>query len=148
MTASRFRTILYAAVAIVSVVGLADATYLTVQALTGETLSCGGSPDCFRVLGSSYAKVGGIPVALLGALAYFSAFTFATFAAFGYARAPKFLALMVGMMFLSTLWLLYVQAFLLHAYCRYCLLSAAITFLIAGLLIAVPPSHGQSAHTS
>jgi len=148
MTASRFRTILYAAVAIVSVVGLADATYLTVQALTGETLSCGGSPDCFRVLGSSYAKVGGIPVAMLGALSYFSAFTFATFAAFGYARAPKFLALMVGMMFLSTLWLLYVQAFLLHAYCRYCLLSAAITFLIAGLLIAVPPSHGQSAHTS
>jgi uncharacterized membrane protein len=148
MTASRFRTILYAAVAIVSVVGLADATYLTVQALTGETLSCGGSPDCFRVLGSSYAKVGGIPVAMLGALAYFSAFTFATFAAFGYARAPKFLALMVGMMFLSTLWLLYVQAFLLHAYCRYCLISAAITFLIAGLLIAVPPSHDQSAHTS
>ena len=148
MTASRFRTILYAAVAIVSVVGLADATYLTVQALTGETLSCGGSPDCFRVLGSSYAKVGGIPVAMLGALAYFSAFTFATFAAFGYARAPKFLALMVGMMFMATLWLLYVQAFLLHAYCRYCLFSAAITFLIAGLLIAVPPSHGQSAHTS
>jgi uncharacterized membrane protein len=148
MTASRFRTILYAAVAIVSVVGLADATYLTVQALTGETLSCGGSPDCFRVLGSSYAKVGGIPVAMLGALAYFSAFTFATFAAFGYARAPKFLALMVGMMFLATLWLLYVQAFLLHAYCRYCLFSAAITFLISGLLIAVPPSHRQSAHTS
>ncbi len=148
MTASRFRTILYAAVAIVSVVGLADATYLTVQALTGETLSCGGSPDCFRVLGSSYAKVGGFPVAMLGALAYFSAFTFATFAAFGYARAPKFLALMVGMMFLATLWLLYVQAFLLHAYCRYCLFSAAITFLIAGLLIAVPPSRGQSAHTS
>ena len=144
MTASRFRTILYAAVAIVSVVGLADATYLTVQALTGETLSCGGSPDCFRVLGSSYAKIGGIPVAMLGALAYFSAFTFATFAAFGYARASKFLALMVGMMFLSTLWLLYVQAFLLHAYCRYCLFSAAITFLIAGLLIAVPPSQRRS----
>jgi len=148
MTLSRFRTILYAAVAIVSVVGLADATYLTVQALTVETLSCGGSPDCFRVLGSSYAKIGGIPVAMLGALAYFSAFTFATFAAFGYARAPKFLAPTVGMMFLASLWLLYVQAFLLHAYCRYCLLSAAITFLLAGLLIAVPPSHGQSAHTS
>ena len=148
MTASRFRTILYVAVAIVSVVGLADATYLTVQALTGETLSCGGSPDCFRVLGSSYAKVGGIPVAMLGALAYFSVFTFATFAAFGYARAPKFLALMVGMMFLATLWLLYVQAFLLHAYCRYCLFSAATTFLIAGLLIAVPPSQSRSASLS
>ena len=72
MSVSRFRTILYTVVAIVAVAGLADATYLTVQALTGETLSCGGSPDCFRVLGSSYAKLGGIPVAMLGALAYFT----------------------------------------------------------------------------
>jgi uncharacterized membrane protein len=144
MTVSRFRTILYTAVAIVAVAGLADATYLTVQALTGETLSCGGSPDCFRVLGSSYAKLGGIPVAMLGALAYFTVFTFATFAAFGYARAPKFLVFIAGAMFLMTLWLLYVQAFLLHAYCRYCLFSAAITFLIAGLLIAVPPSRRRS----
>jgi uncharacterized membrane protein len=144
MSVSRFRTLLYTIVAIVAVVGLADATYLTVQALTGETLSCGGSPDCFRVLGSSYAKLGGIPVAILGALAYFTVFTFATFAAFGYSRAPKFLALIAGAMFLTTLWLLYVQAFLLHAYCRYCLFSAAITFLIAGLLIAVPPSQRRS----
>jgi uncharacterized membrane protein len=144
MTVSRFRTVLYTIVAIVAVAGLADATYLTVQALTGETLTCGGSPDCFRVLGSSYAKLGGIPVAILGALAYFTVFTFATFAAFGYPRAPKFLALIAGAMFLTTLWLLYVQAFLLHAYCRYCLFSAAITFLIAGLLIAVPPSQRRS----
>ena len=144
MIVSRFRTILYTAVAIVAVIGLADATYLTVQALTGETLSCGGSPDCFRVLGSSYAKVGGIPVPMLGALAYFTVFTFATFAAFGYPRAPKFLVLIAGAMFLMTLWLLYVQAFVLHAYCRYCLFSAAITFLIAGLLIAVPSSQRRS----
>ena len=144
MNVPRFRTILYTIVAIVAVAGLADATYLTVQALTGETITCGGSPDCFRVLGSSYAKLGGIPVAIIGALAYFTVFTLATFAAFGYPRAPKFLALIAGAMFLTTLWLLYVQAFLLHAYCRYCLFSAAITFLIAGLLIAVPPSQRRS----
>ena len=144
MTVSRFRTILYTVVAIVAVAGLADATYLSVQALTGETLSCGGSPDCFRVLGSSYAKIGGVPVALLGAFAYFCVFAFGTFAAFGYARARTFLIPTIGAMFLATLWFLYVQAFLLKAYCRYCLLSAAITFLIAGLLIAVPPSERQS----
>src|SRR6266496_895642 len=127
MTLSRFRTILYTVAAIVSLAGLADATYLAVQALTGETLGCGGSPDCFRVLGSSYARVGGIPVA-----------------AFGYVRARTFLILTVGAMFLATLWLLYVQAFLLHAYCRYCLFSAAITFLLAGLVIALPPSQDAS----
>jgi uncharacterized membrane protein len=70
MTVSRFRTILYAVAAIVSLAGLADAGYLTLQALTGETAACGGSPDCFRVLGSSYAKVVGIPVAAFGSLAY------------------------------------------------------------------------------
>ena len=144
MIASRFRTILFTAVAIVSLAGLADATYLTVQALTGETLSCGGSPDCFRVLGSSYARVGGIPVAMLGALAYFSVFSFATFAAFGHGWVRKFLALIIGAMFMATLWLLYVQAFLLLAYCRYCLFSAAITFLIAGLVIAAPPGRDRS----
>ena len=144
MTVPRFRTILYTAVAVVAVAGLADATYLTVQALTGETLSCGGSPDCFRVLGSSYAKLSGIPVAMLGALAYFTVFSLGTFAAFGCSWAPRFLALITGAMFLMTLWLLYVQAFLLHAYCRYCLFSAAITFLLAGLLIAVPPSRRRS----
>jgi uncharacterized membrane protein len=139
MTVSRFRTILYTVAAIVSLAGLADATYLSVQAFTGETLSCGGSPDCFRVLGSAYAKVGGVPVALLGALAYFTVFAFATFAAFGYARARMFLIPIIGAMFLATLWFLYVQAFVLHAYCRYCLFSAAITFLLSGIMIALPP---------
>ena len=138
MTVARFRTLLLTFAAIVSLAGLADAMYLTVQALTGETLSCGGSPDCFRVLGSPYAKVGGVPLALLGAVAYFSVFTFATFAAFGYARARTLLVPLIGAMFLVTMWLLYLQAFVLHAYCRYCLFSAAITFLLAGLVIAIP----------
>src|SRR6201997_5861062 len=102
MTISRFRKILFVVAAIVALAGLTDATYLSVQAFTGETLSCGGSPDCFRVLGSSYSKVGGIPVALLGAMAYFSVFAFATFAAFGYARAHILLLLIIGAMFLAT----------------------------------------------
>ena len=144
MTVSRFRTIIYIAAAVVSLAGLADAIYLTVQALTGETLGCGGSSDCFKVLGSSYARVAGIPVASFGVLAYFSVFTFATFAVFGYARARIFLILTIGAMFLGTLWLLYVQAFLLHAYCRYCLFSAATTFLLAGLVIALPPGRDKS----
>ena len=140
MSVSRFRTILYIVVAIVALAGLADAVYLTVQALTGETLMCGGSPDCFRVLGSQYSRVAGMPVAAFGTLAYFCVFGFATFAACGYARAKIFLMITVGAMFFATLWFLYVQAFLLHAYCRYCLFSAAITFLLSGLVIALPPS--------
>jgi uncharacterized membrane protein len=143
MTVARFRAILYTLAALVALAGLTDAIYLTVQAFTGETLACGGSPDCFRVLGSQYSRLGGIPVAAFGTLAYFCVFSFATFAAFGYARAKTFLMLTVGAMFLATMWFLYVQAFLLHAYCRYCLFSAAITFLLSGLVIALPPSRAE-----
>src|SRR5438067_9009185 len=138
LTGSRISISLYTIAAFIALLGLADATYLTVQALTRETLVCGGSPDCFRVLGSSYARVGGIPIALFGALAYFTVFSFATFAAFGYNWARNLFSLTVGVMFAVTLWLLAVQAFILHAFCRFCLLSAAVTFLLAGLVVARP----------
>ena len=137
---SRFQIVLYTIAALISAAGLAEATYLTVINLTGETAVCGGSASCFEVLGSQYAKIAGIPVASLGAMAYFSAFTFATFAAFGYRRARLLLALTIGAMFLVTLWLLFVQAFLLHAFCRYCLFSAAMIFLLAGIVISQPAS--------
>jgi uncharacterized membrane protein len=137
----RFATILFILAAIIAFAGLADATYLTVQALTGETLLCGGSADCSRVLGSPYAHLAGIPVAAFGCLAYFAAFAFATFAAFDYRRARTLLSITVTAMFLVTLWLLYVQAFLLHAFCRYCLFSAALVFLLAALIVLTPRSN-------
>jgi uncharacterized membrane protein len=136
---SRGRMILFSVAALFCLFGLADATYLTVLALTGETAACGGQAGCSEVLGSAYAKVGGIPVAMFGIAGYFTAFTFATFAAFDYAWARKFFALTVGVLFAATLWLLYVQAFVLHSFCRFCLFSAAITFLLMGLVVATPP---------
>lgn len=135
---SRARVIVYALGALFALAGLADATYLTAQYLTGETAVCGGSADCFKVLGSAYSKIGRVPVAALGVLGYFAAFTFAVFAAFGYSRSRKFFAVAVGAMFAGTLWFLYAQTFLLHAFCRYCLFSAAIVFLLTGLVVATP----------
>ena len=136
--ASRGRVILYSLAALFCLAGLADASYLSVIAFTGETAACSGQAGCFEVLGSTYARLAGVPVALFGALGYFTAFTFATFAAFNAKRAPRFFVLTVCLMFAATLWFLYVQAFVLHAYCRYCLFSAAITFLLMGLVVATP----------
>ena len=48
---SRGRMILYSVAALFCLLGLADATYLTVLALTGETAACGGQAGCFEVLG-------------------------------------------------------------------------------------------------
>jgi uncharacterized membrane protein len=138
MTSTRARTILYTVAAAITLAGLADATYLTVQFLTGETAVCGGSPDCFKVLGSVYSHIGRIPVAGVGALTYYAVFSFAIFAAFNYARARKLFVWTVWAMFAATLWFLFVQAFILHAFCRFCLFSAAAVFLLTGLVVASP----------
>ena len=132
------RVIVTAIAAVLAVVGLGDATYLTVHALTGEAVVCGGSASCSDVLTSTYARIAGVPVAAFGMVAYFAAFACATFAAFGAVRAWRWFSLIVLVMFAGTLWFLYLQVFVLHAYCRYCLFSAALTFLLAGIAVATP----------
>lgn len=122
--------LLYAVAALLALVGLADALYLTVQHITGRGAECGYFASCDAVLTSSYATVGGVPIALFGLVAYFAAFSLATLAAFKYARARMLLTLLVAAMFLVTLWLVLVQAFVLRAFCDYCLLSAATVFLL------------------
>jgi uncharacterized membrane protein len=125
----------YGAAMGVCLVGLADSVYLTVQHLAGRSVRCLAT-ECSKVLSSHYAQFAGIPTAALGALAYLVAFSFATLAAFGDRRARTGLAIFVVPMLLTTLWLLYLQAFVLHAYCDYCLLSAAMTLTLAGLAFA------------
>lgn len=133
---SRVALVLDALAALLALVGLGDAVYLTAQHLLGNSLRCTITSGCSEVLGSDYATVAGYPLAALGAVAYFTAFSLATLAAFGYAGARGLFALLVAAMFLVSLWLLYVQAFVLHAFCQYCLLSAAITGALALVVLA------------
>jgi len=132
--------VVYWALAVIALLGLADATYLTVAHLTGDDAVCGSSLGCSTVLGSAYATIRGIPTAAFGAVAYFTVFSLAILAAFGYARMRGLLMVLVGVMFAASLYFLYLQAFVLHAFCPFCLFSAAVTFLLAGLLLAFPAS--------
>lgn len=127
---------IYVPAMLVSLIGLADSVYLTVQHLTGKSVKCTVTNGCSAVLGSKYAVVAGIPTAAFGALAYFAAFSLATLALFGYAQARTGLAMLVVPMALMTGWLFYLQAFVLHAFCEFCLLSAAMTLTLTALVIA------------
>jgi uncharacterized membrane protein len=111
-------------------VGLGDAIYLTVQDLTGQHLRCTIITGCAEVLGSKYSHVGSIPLATLGAAAYFTFFSLAILVVFGYSIARPLLAVLVVIMFLTTLWLTYLQAFVIHHFCQYCLLSAGVTTIL------------------
>jgi len=120
----------YIVAAAVSLVGLGDAIYLTVQDLTGQNLRCTIITGCAEVLGSKYSHIGSIPLATLGAGAYFTFFSLAILAVFGYSCARPLLAVLVAIMFLMTLWLTYLQAFVIHHFCQYCLLSAGVTTIL------------------
>ena len=134
--------------AVVALVGVLDASYLTVEHLSGNSVRCMIVTGCDEVLQSSYATLpGGVPVAALGAVAYFTAFSLATLSAFGYAGARRLLAPLVALMFLATLWFLYLQAFVIRAFCVYCLLSAAVTTTLA-LLVAASRLKGARSRLS
>ncbi|HEX4641248.1 MAG TPA: vitamin K epoxide reductase family protein [Chthoniobacterales bacterium] len=127
---------LYVVAAIVALFGLADGIYLTVEHVTGRTAQCIASSGCQDVLSSKYAAMGPVPLAALGALAYFTAFSLALLAAFGYAKCRTLFGLLVAIMFAMTLWLLYLQAFVLHAFCDYCLFSAGVTTVLTLIALA------------
>jgi uncharacterized membrane protein len=125
----------YLIAALVSLIGLGDAIYLTVEHLTGQSLRCTIVSGCSEVLSSKYAQIGSVPLASVGALAYFTVFSLSILAAFGYRFARPLLTALVGVMFLTTLWLLYLQAFVIHHFCQYCLLSAAVTITLTILTL-------------
>jgi uncharacterized membrane protein len=125
-------------IAVLSLVGLGDALYLTVQDLTGQSLRCTIVAGCSEVLSSPYAHIGRVPLAVLGAVAYFTVFSLSILAAFGYLFARPLLKALLVVMFLMTLWLLYLQAFVIHHFCQYCLLSAAVTITLTILVFLSP----------
>ena len=126
---------LFAVVALLSLIGLTDAIYLTVKHVTGGVVPCTLTGSCEQVLNSSYATIAGIPLAAFGALAYFTVFSLAILAAFGNELARSFLIFVVGLMLAFSIWLFILQAFVLHAFCQYCLLSAGITLLLSVIVV-------------
>lgn len=123
------------AAAVVALIGIADAVYLTVHHYAAEPVPCGAGFDCEMVLTSPYAEIAGIPLAAFGAVAYFVAFSLALLTAFGDKRMWKLFGIQAVLMACFSGWLIYVQAALIHAFCQYCLISAATTLTLLIIFI-------------
>lgn len=123
------------AAAFVALAGLVDAVYLTVHHFTAEPVPCSIIEGCETVLTSPYAEIAGIPLAAFGAAAYFTAFALALLAAFGNRLMWTLFGVQVSIMAVFTAWLLYLQAFVIGAFCQFCLLSALITITLFILYI-------------
>lgn len=106
--------------------GIAVTAYLTYVRYSGTTIAC-TTGGCETVQESSYAKLAGVPVAILGLLGYVAILTTACFAN-DLARALG-AALALGA-FAFSAYLLYVQLALIDAVCDWCLTSDVIVTAI------------------
>jgi len=121
--------------AVVALFGLGDAIYLTIHHLTGEKIPCNATGGCETVLTSQYAEIAGVPLAAIGAVAYFIAFSWAILAAFGNRTVWSVFGLQVSLMAAASSYFVYLQIFVIKAICQYCMISAGVCFTL--FIIAV-----------
>ena len=128
------------AIAALALVGTFVALYLTLYkfGVFGE-LKC-GLGSCETVNTSRWATFLGMPVAAWGLGFYLVALALAVVGTSDrHADSPTISRLLVGMSAVGVLfsaWLTYLEAFVIHAYCLWCLVSAAIVAVIFVLSVA------------
>ena len=116
------------AISAVAFLGMVDALYLTV--MRGVHVPCSVTGGCNEVLTSPYSEVFGIPLSLIGLVFYFSIFCLAVLDVFDVAHLLRWIFWLALPAFVITLVLLYLQAFVIHHFCQYCLASAAFVSTI------------------
>jgi uncharacterized membrane protein len=111
---------------ILSFIGFVDATYLAAKYYLGEPVTCLVFSGCDAVATSPYAALMGVPISLPGAVYYAAVF----FLAVLYLDIKKswVIRLIVSATLLGfgvSLYLTYLQVFVIKAICFYCVVSAA-----------------------
>ncbi len=120
------------AAALLSLAGLFVSLYLYLYKLGYiGTLAC-GTGGCDKVQFSSYSKFLGIEVPLLGLVGYAALLGLSILALQqpGSARWPVLLRLLTGGGVAFSVYLTYVELFVIHAICRWCVGSAVIILLL------------------
>lgn len=119
---------------ILSAAGILVSAYLVNKTIDPTGIAC-GSGGCETVLTSSWAKIGGIPVAAFG-LAWYTICIFLIWRIWFRKDLSYFhwqVWMVLGLAF--SLYLLALEAFVIHAYCRWCLGSLAIIILMCYLTL-------------
>ena len=119
------------AIAVLALVGFFVALYLWLHALGyGGAIKCGASGGCEVVQTSQWAVFLGLPVAFYGVVGYVALLVVALAAlrpaALAERRWSVLLAGLASVGFLFTVYLTYVELFVIHAICRWCVGSAVI----------------------
>lgn len=120
------------AVILLGLIGLIDAIYLTAKFYAQSSVFCSLlNNGCDLVTSSRYASFWEIPIALVGIIYYaLIIFLAALFWRKASDKILSILRLISTAGFLFSLWLLYLQVFVIKALCLYCIISAVTSTLI------------------
>jgi uncharacterized membrane protein len=123
-------------------VGMVDSAYVAINSVQKFIVPCGIAQGCDEVLNSPYARVAGFSIAWGGLLFYVCNALGGMFAAFGFGNVLRWTFPASLLSFVFTLYLIYLQAFVIQAFCDYCLLSATLVTLIFIIHLLVQPWRG------
>jgi uncharacterized membrane protein len=115
---------------LLALAGMGVSGYLTWAHLAGQAVACGQSGGCDIVQQSVYSEVGGIPVALLGLVAYTALLTLTLVRDRIPADLDSYVPLAIfGISLIGVLYsayLTYLELYVIYAICRWCVSSAII----------------------
>lgn len=126
-------------VIVLAVVGLVISLYIRHKKSKNEKLVCVIGDDCDKVIRSEYAKTFGVDNIILGILYYIfliGVFLIDGFYGFlGISFYWNILLFVTGLAGLTSLYLVYIQIFVLKEWCEYCLVTALVNILVFLILL-------------
>ncbi len=122
--------VLHRALLVLALVGIGIAAYLTYVHYRGLSPICAIDHGCEKVQSSRYAKVGGVPVPLIGLIGYVA--IFASLLVRGEAARLATAGMALGG-FAFSLYLTGLELFEIRAICQWCVGSAIVMTAIAVL---------------
>ena len=124
---------------ITALIGIIDASYLTFIKFTHTPIYCTpGLGDCASVNSSKWSTLWGIPIAVFGLLFYLLVLFLIVFGHKIKFIEPVLNYVLFGICFfgfLFSMYLTYLELFVLHAVCQWCMVSATCATVLFILMI-------------
>jgi uncharacterized membrane protein len=130
-----------AVIALLAFIGMVDALYLSIKRNAGP-IPCHITHGCTDVLTSKYSEIAGVPLSWFGLVFYFVIFSVVVIRLFEDSESSTnqlsaVIFYLAGAALVISALLVGIQAFILKAFCEYCLLSAGLVLTI--FLVAPHP---------
>lgn len=139
------------AIPLLSLIGLGIAIYLAYVEVTQVEAVCGPIGQCNLVQSSSYARIMGIPIAVLGVLFYLTVIALWVVQPYVSRQWANLLALgLIGLTLMGTIFSIYLtllEIFVIHAICAWCISSAVISTLLMLFVVLPVTKHFTPQHT-